>query len=251
MVLAPSAAVGADKPARRYEAPHDGRPGVVHIDEYFELDNPREASRLLLEEAAIAQRDVDRVDQTKPNDTMMLGSGTAAPNFSDRSLVERAAELTSQGAPDQEFICLLKMSRYPGIRETANIMALGVRIYRGIPYYTYIERVNAATVPSLLDLDPVVWIGELTPELKYPQDKTFYPGGFFHVFSLVGDTPECRADLAELGATILTTGRTTRVSYEWEKYVINVDVSRISDLAQLWWVHFIYHELRVSDAVTR
>jgi hypothetical protein len=143
VVLAPSSAVGADKPARRYEVPHDGRPGVVHIDEYFVLDNPREASRLLLEEAAIAQLDVDRGYQPKPNDTMLLGSGTAAPNFSDRSLVERAAVLTSQGAPDQEIICLVKMSRYPSIRETANIMALGVRIYRGIPYYTYIVRVNA------------------------------------------------------------------------------------------------------------
>ncbi len=189
----------------------------------------------------MAQVDVDWY-QPKPNNTVVLGSGTLTPDLADRSLADRAVAMTSQGAPGREFICLVKLSRGPSIREIADIMAMGVRIYRGIPYYTFIARVNAATLPALYDFDPVVWVGELTPELKYPHDGEFYPGGPFHVFSLVGDTPECRADLGQLGATILTTGRTTRGGYVWERYVVEIDPSRIAELAQQWWVHHIRQE---------
>lgn len=197
----------------RYELPHDGHPGRVHIQEYFSIEDPHEAARLLLQESALARVDIDRQWKTSmPEPAIPFGSGPMEPDRRDRRVVDQADSLVAAGKSDQLILCVIQVSRYPTIREFADLMNSGVRFYRCLSDFAFVVRARTATLSALSKRELVIWIGDLTPDLKYKHDQRFAPDRLLRVYTLVGDTPECRRDLAAIGGEIRLSCQASRVA---------------------------------------
>lgn len=230
---------GGAKTKPRYVAPKDGQAGRIDVEQYLRIDDPQEAARLLLEESKLAQLDMDEKCQSPARQTVFLGTGPRTVDKKDRRLADRASSLVDRGHPNTPIICVLKMSRELTIRETANLMSMGIRLYRSIPYYAYIARVTALQATQLESAFPLESMIELRPEDKYLSSRQFEREFPITVYSLVGDRPECRDDLKRLGGEVLGNGIDGLYHHEWELYDVRIDPARVKDIAALWWVQMI------------
>jgi Subtilase family/FlgD Ig-like domain len=223
----------------RYVAAQHGRPGQIDMEQYLRIDDPKEAARVLLEESRLAGLDVDQRPQSPPRETVFLGGISRQVDKKDRSMADRASSLVMSGKPDTPIICVLKMSRELTIRETADLMAMGVRLYRSIPFYAYIAEVTADQATRLRGIIPLESMSELKPEDKYPTSRRFESKYPIAVYSLVGDRSECRNDLKQLGGEVIGAGTDGLYHHKWEAYSVRIDPKRIPEIAALWWVQMI------------
>jgi hypothetical protein len=83
----------------------------VYVQKYFKIDDPREGAALLLQEAALAQVDIDRVYEGGYHGTVIVGAGSVTPHVKDMSFVERASTMTAAGEPDTKIAPALGRAR--------------------------------------------------------------------------------------------------------------------------------------------
>jgi hypothetical protein len=172
--------------------------------------------------------------------SVLLGCGPTVVDGSARQFPQRAQQVASNGAPDSEYICVVKFRRPPTIREQADLMAAGLRIYRSIPHYALIIRIPARQVSEVASLPSVEWVAELDPSQKYPPSQVFHEDVALAVYTLVGDTPEARRDIVRLGGEIRPgLGMSGDRGHQWFFYGVRIDVARVPDIARLWWVQKI------------
>ncbi len=248
-----AAASGPDsaKPKRpRYSAPVGDKPGYVNAIEYQLMPNPKMAAALLLKEAVIAQIDIDRVGLQAPNPSIRVASGLITPDLSDNSFVRYASDMASHGRADADTVCLVKISRGLSIRELAEIMGLGVQLYRHVSY-AYIARVPLGAAARLLEMPAVEWIGVFEPSHKISPHH-YVAGEVLYVETLVADEQRCRADLATIGAEVLYFSNSVGDGYAVSSFELRLDPTRLNKLAAFWWVKVIGQENRpVGDLMSK
>jgi hypothetical protein len=144
---------------------------------------------------------------------------------------------------DEEFVCVIKMTRPPSVRELANIMSMGVRVYRSIPHYSYIARANSSQILHLADLPFTEWVDELRPEQKYAPDKVWDPTWGILVYCLEETTGHER-ELEALGADIVGAGSDGYHQHRWRFYAVRVDPAKVYEIARLWWVQWIWQPMK-------
>ncbi len=252
--LSPDAvASGTDaaQPKRpRYSLPVGDKPGYVNAIEYQLMPDPKEAAALLLKEAAIAQVDIDRVGLQPPNPSIRLASGLITPDLSDDSFVRYASDMSSRGFAESDTVCLMKIARGLSIREFAEIMELGVQLYRHVPY-GYIARVPFGVAKSLLEMPAVEWVGVFEPAHKISPHH-YIAGEVLYVETLVADEQLCRADLAAIGAEVLYFSHSVADGYAISRFNLRLDPDRLNRLATFWWVQVIGQENRsVGDLTSK
>ena len=238
--LVPALALAKPKNTPRYSPPQNGNGGRIDIQQYYLIDDPKEAARILLEESKLAQVDIDQRWGGTARNEIRLGSGSMVPNTKDKRFFELAAKRVAASDGEQETICVIKCNRVLTIREIAEMMNQGIRIYRGAPFDALFARVPASAAQYLREFDAVDWVGEFTPEMKYDTNATFSPDGACQVLSLVGDAAQCRRDLERLGGKVVGTGGTGEMHYRYFTYVVTIPKDRVPEVASLWWVQEIY-----------
>jgi hypothetical protein len=238
--LVPAFAFAKPKDAPRYSPPKNGQSGRIDIEQYYLIDGPKEAARILLEEAKLAQVDIDQRWGGPARNEIRLGSGPIIPDTKDKRFFEQAAKRVGASDDEQETICVIKCNRVLTIRETAEMMNQGIRIYRGAPFDALFARVPSSAAQYLRGFEAVDWVGEFTPGMKYNTEARFSPDRACQVVSLVGDAAQCRRDLDRLGGKVLGTGGTAEMHHRYFAYVVTIPPDRIPELASLWWVQEIY-----------
>ncbi|MGH8865376.1 MAG: hypothetical protein ACREVZ_12145 [Burkholderiales bacterium] len=162
------------------------------------------------------------------------------PDKKDTRFFDQAAGRVTASEGDQETICVLKCNRVLTIRETAEMMSQGIRIYRGAPFFALFARVPASAAEYLREFEAVDWVGELTPEMKYNTKAEFSPGRLFWVSTLVGDANFCGRDLEALGGHVYGISGWADMHHDYEEYTVGIAPDRIPEVAALWWVQAIY-----------
>jgi len=221
------------EPRPRYTPPKDGRPGWIDIVQYFAMANPKEAASLLLREAPLAGLDVDQTMPLPAHDGLgFRGSSVIIrPDPADNSFVQAVETNLAQGAAGDTICVIVWTRRFPSIRETAEMMTLGVKIANDGSMGKYIARVPLASVPAIAAIAPVVWIGAYLPEYKYDPDWPFPGNGTAHIHWFSGDSEAHRRELNARGAQVLGTTH--------EGWVVHVMQDSIPRIAQLPWVKLI------------
>jgi hypothetical protein len=222
----------------RFVKPTGGNPGYVRLDCYFELPDPHEAARLLLEEATLAGLDLDatgkdlrqRRVQCIPAPKMAL-EGTARAYMSD-SIGENKSDSTW---------CVVKFSRVCSIREMASLLDNGIRVYRH-EGGCFVALVPGDKEKFLGGQEYIQWFQPYTATMKlYPNYE--FPHGHVEidVHSLAGNREEFAHDLEGLGADVLGS--------EGGVYWIGVDGDRIRAIAELEWVYTVTPRTWTAEVV--
>jgi hypothetical protein len=220
----------------RFSPPKDGRPGRINTVEYFLIDDPKEAAQTLLREAALAQVDINRPGPAVPHEEIEVPSGAFVPDRKDQAFFALASEMMESGRARADTVCLMKLVRVPSIKEMADIMALGVHVYTGIRYYTYIARVPYESAAALSRNPLVEWVGTFEASHKLPVTQEFTKGLPIKVYGLVRDEAACRRDLAGVGATVRTYYESIGNGWASYSYTVDVDPALIPRIAAFWWV---------------
>jgi hypothetical protein len=190
----------------------------------------------MLADARALGLDVNRrVPATKPPNRISVYSGEFRTEEGDDSYVRQIVAQFEAGEIDSTVVCFVQGHWHWSIQETAEVLQLGVRIYASHARLASVARVPVMQLDHLLGLPQVRWIGEFKPEHKYRESDPFPTGDQFAdaliVESLVGDSEECREDLARIGARIIRA--------EEDRYFALVAPEKIRSLAELWWVNLI------------
>jgi hypothetical protein len=214
----------------RFVMPSDDRPGYVHLDSYFKIQDPREAARALLKEAALVGLDLDATG----DDMRGMGVPLPAPKMALES-VARAYMTDSSGESGSDSTwCVIKLSRWWSIREIATLLDNGI----------WISRNDAACVIALVPGDKKAFLAsreyvqwfqpyyaamKLNPNYRFPE----YPRDRVDVDvqALADDRPEFVRDLERLGADVR--------GYARRRYWVSVNGDRIPAIAELEWVYTI------------
>lgn len=247
LVFLPHVVVAKAKDKPRYSPPQNGKGGRIDIEQYYRIDDPKEAARILLEEAKLAQVDIDQRWDGAERNEIRLGSGPMVPDKNDKRFLEKAARQASSSETDTETICVIKCNRVLTIRETADMMNQGIRLYRGAPFFAYFAKVPASAALYLQEFEAVDWVGEFTPEMKYNRRTQFVRDRVNMVYSLAGDRQDLREDLESLGCTVIDSGNHGLMHHRYDFYVVKIDPDRVGDIASLWWVQEIYQTLREQN----
>ncbi|HET6347903.1 MAG TPA: hypothetical protein VFH88_02360 [Candidatus Krumholzibacteria bacterium] len=243
LVLFSMNAVSAAKQKRpRFAPPSQYGSGYVNVVEYLMMDDPRQAAEILLKEAAMAHVDVDRPGASEPHDEIRLPSGTFVPREDDDRFMRWVNAEIAAGRADEDTVCLVKMRRVPSIRELADIMKSGVRVYKDIQYYTYISRVPLAVAQMLRNNPLVEWIGFFSSDSKVLAGSSLVEGLPVTVHSLVQDSDELRSDLSRAGAKVDRYRESIGRGATDFEYTITIDPSRINQVTSLWWVYLVYQD---------
>ena len=239
LVFLPHVVVAKAKDKPRYSPPQNGKGGRIDIEQYYRIDDPKEAARILLEEAKLAQVDIDQRWDGAERNEIRLGSGPMVPDKNDKRFLEKAARQATSSETETETICVIKCSRVLTIRETADMMNQGIRLYRGAPFFAYFAKVPTSAARYLREFDAVDWVGEFTPEMKYNISTQFVRDRLFWITTLVGDRPECRADIERLDGEVIGVSDWGNMHHSYEEYTVRIAPERISDVGALWWVQQI------------
>lgn len=213
----------------------------IELEQYFKMPDLREASRLLLEDAQLAQIELDYKPVVQMPE-ILLPSGKMTPSCTDRTFFDKYRKSKASDTP----VCILKFARPPTIREFAQMLENGIRLYRGMPYDSFIARVPVASFSVLSKMEAFCWIGEFLPTYKYDASTRFVEGRSVYVYSLPGDCAESREDLTRLGAKDIRASHISLITYRYEFYQVNVSPDVIPKLATLWWVQ----EIHLAGAAT-
>lgn len=240
-----SGAAQTERP--RYALPVGDKPGYVNTIEYQLMPNPKEAAALLLKEATLAQTDIDRIGLSPTKPSILVASGPFTPDLSDDSFVRYASEMASRGFAEADTVCLIKIARGVSIREFAEILGLGVQLYRDVPS-AFIGRVPFGAAASLLAMPVVEWIGVFEPRHKI-SPHPYVSGKVLYVYTLVADEQLCRADLAKIGAEVHSFSQGVTDRYATSRFSIRLEPDRLNELAAFWWVQVIGQESEFMNQI--
>ncbi|HEX5131227.1 MAG TPA: hypothetical protein VFX92_01940 [Candidatus Krumholzibacteria bacterium] len=231
---APCRALGPAKSAHAGDQPQSQEVGpprpYLSVDAYNQMPDLEKASRLLLLGAEAAGDDIDRVRGEPPRyATARVKNGVLLDSLAAVPFMQRARDYDG---PADTLVCILKVHRVLTIRECAEFMRHGVRLYEPSSSVVFV-RVAMRDIRWLLDQDIVWWIHPHTPDMKFWKGRTFEKGRKqVWIYSFEGDIKQrWQADLEQLGATDFVWGPTVTYLY--------IDYERIQDLAQLWWIKTI------------
>jgi hypothetical protein len=135
-------------------------------------------------------------------------------------------------------MCIIQFSRFCSVRETAGILALGVRFFTPLHTYGRIAKIPADQLETLLNLPYVIWIGPYLPSYKYNTNQNFDFDWGFMVKAFIEDEDVIRTDLNAIGVAI---------SVQRGRYVsVKLTPESLATLARVWWVESIHQSPRVS-----
>jgi hypothetical protein len=206
--------------------------------DYVEMADPAMAAEKMLRDAADAGVDVDQVPRNRPmRGQVSLRSGELTPDPGDTSFVHEVNRhaMSWGGAPNP--VCLVKLSRWPSIREQSKLLAEGMRIFKQVPYGTYVAQIPPSAIRHLLELPFVSWIGEYRPEYKL-SDSVQRPDAPLLIVTLDGDMLEARRGLHNLGLEFRVIGHPD-IGYT---FVVEKGFAHANEIATLWWVYRIYQD---------
>jgi hypothetical protein len=229
----------------RIDSTRQGRGDTAFVEmygriwHYFRMDNPREAARLLLLEAQERSVDIDLLYSfTLPPRKIEFPSGLVVdPRDSPKENFVRSLKslpgYVSVGV--DEIICVVRLSRSLSIRNAAELLSLGLKIYDQGPAHCLIARVPLSSIQSLVELQYIDWISEFKTEYKYNPKVQFGAGKPILVESIMDGNDALRADFRQTGARVKSYSPSLPRLYE-----VAMDSLDIDALASLWWVKIIF-----------
>ncbi|MCP4230902.1 MAG: hypothetical protein GY771_12260, partial [bacterium] len=165
------------------------------------MNNPQEAAKMLIEDARAAGRDIDHYDsqefELKP---LRFGNGKPIPINDKASAFGELTDLYGTAPSDSELVCVVQFLRHMSIRESADLLMMGVKSCGHVSGNGIIFLMPVSSIEELLQQPYIRWAGLFKPNYKYVPDIAYHDGEFV-VVSIVEDDGGFRNDLESAGAT--------------------------------------------------
>lgn len=234
------------------------KPSRLDYDTYFKMADPREAARLLREDMIWLGRDLNmpfpppgrkmteefRRVLERPHVHLIIGDRFF--DEGDSSLVLESRGLIAQGRGDELVVCLIQFNAGMTPNDLISVMERGVRVFKGIPFMTYIARLRMSEVEPLTREPFIRCVVRYEPSYKYRKER-IEDGRWTDIISLDDDKPEFREDLISNGLSefeYVSTG---------SSYVATAGRAQVERLTLLWWVEKVFQDpptSRLSGAVS-
>jgi hypothetical protein len=206
-------------------------PNRVDIRKYYSMKNPRRAAALMLDDARSKGIDIDANPRPDPRTgDIKVPSGLISTESFDKTSLPLEFPSSGDTTGPTEATFLVQVKRRLSIKEKADVLSLGIRIFGEVPIYTYVAQVPLSQLRTLSELSFVNWIGVYKPEYKYEHIR-YRDDRPFSVHSLVEDEQTTREDLERLGLGV--------GMYIKRRFTVRMKASDVQKVAALWWVREI------------
>jgi hypothetical protein len=212
--------------------PKDGNPGWIDIGQYFAMEDPVEAGRLLMKESKLVGLNLDDSSRVlKESEPVEVPSGHIESNKEAFEFMRRLAQEPRGGKPKMGAY-LVKFRRWPTIRETAAAMTKGVRFSHA--FGAEVVAMKDDQVAGFCSLPYLKWVRPYLSEFKFFREDGFEKNqngaSDVCICPIGGDQAAWREDVRNRGGDIhgdLVAGYF---------YYATVPFDSISSIARLWWV---------------
>ena len=226
------------------------KPEHRDLKEFTKMNDPHATAKALRSHAARQHIGLDR--RKSDGSDAYSASSSAKPRSACKTCIRLFNGMEIQPSPGIEPNLLQtqkKLSAKPGknaeplvaiiqfkgeltISELIDLLDSGVKLHESIGEATFLARLPLSAVPLLQTKPYVRWIGEYRAEYKYQESALVLPNNRPDavIYSLDGDRPEFRTDLARLDIPVHAYDEVT------QSYAVTLEAGRIPETAeQLCW----------------
>ena len=203
------------------------------FSKYIEMDDPKEAAKLMIEDAQADSIDINRRSQRWfPPTPIAFRSGSQQPKINNQELLQQLSKgdiPTAVGGTDA--VCVFQIRRMMSIREWSRILSAGVKIYGALTGHGRIARIPVDQIEFIASQPAIGWCDFYRPEYKYRHDLQGGERISFNVVSLCGRSDDFESDLVNIGI---------KINNSWPGvYNVIMSTDDVGKVAELWWVREI------------
>ena len=216
---------------------------------YFAMENLHEAAALLLSDAQRNKIDIEAVPNyphanvaDSASTVIQLPAMAYSPDFSTQPFISHVESVGQVEGENEEFVAILVTKRPISIRETADLLKAGVRIFQplvagplGTQFGGFIVKASGKALAALSGKPYFRWLGEYSAFLKQDSGNLVSPIGAYWVRPFYGEIRD-----GYLHELTLTGAEITHSSDTFGTISIKATYDVVEQIKGLAWVRLVF-----------